>query len=831
MVRVIAVEMDGRVTIRQMMQLALQHHHAGRLMEAEKLYRGVLAQDPNYIDALGMLGAIAAHTARHEISEQLFTRAIQLKPGVAEYHLHLAHALHALGKFDAAASSYQRGLALKPDSAQAWNNLGLALRECGKLDDAIAAYAKAIALDPNNVDAHNNLGIVLSDQEKLDDAIAAHRRAIELDPKLAEAHFNLGVALKKQDQLQDAMAAYEKAIELRPDYAEAYNNLGIALSDDGKLEEAVAAYSKAIAIKPAYAPAHYNLGNTLRADGKLDEAIAAYTRAIQHRPEYVDALNNLGGALCEQKKLDLAMGVYSRVLRIKPAFAEGYYNRGMALSEQGKLDEAIAEYEIAIQLKRDFTAAHQSRGNVLSQQGKLDEAVASFTHVTEIEPDYAEAHNALGNALKDQGKIGEALAAYERAIELMPDVSFHSNLIYATHFSPDYGPARIYQECRRWNSMHAERFKKLIQPHTNDRDPDRRLKIGYLSPDLGMHPVGRFLVPLLQNHDHTQFEIFCYSDLRVPDEITQRLRAGADVWRSTVGMSDEKVARLIRQDGIDILVELSMHTAGHRLIVFAQKPAPVQVTYLGYCSTTGLDTMDFRLSDIHMDPPGQGDEYYSEKTIRLPETYFCYDPGLSTPDVNPLPALTSGHITFGCLNNFAKVSPVTLSTWCRILQQAPGSRLVLSAKEGSHRRAVSQIMMQGSVDPNRVIFLGRTVIADYFKLYHSIDVGLDPFPFAGGTTTCDMLWMGIPLITLAGETAVGRAGVSLLSNVGLTESVAHSQEDYVRLAVELASDLPRLTAMRAGLRARMLKSPVMAPSRFARNVEGAYRQMWVSYAR
>jgi predicted O-linked N-acetylglucosamine transferase (SPINDLY family) len=814
------------LTLQHALQIALQHHRAGRLPEAEAIYRQILAAHPDHPDAIGLLASLAAHARRHELAAQLFSRAVAVNPAVAEYHLHLGLALHESRKFAEAAEAYAKGIALKPDCAEAYNNLGLTLREQGKRDEAVGAYQRAIELRPDNAEAYNNLGIVLADRGKLSEAVASYEHAIQLDSGFAEAHGNLGTALKEQGRLDEAAAAYARAIHVGTNDAEAHNNLAIVLSDQGKLDEAIAEFAAALRINPRYAAAHYNLANTLRAAGKLDQAIDSYAAAIHFQPNYPSAYNNLGGALTEQVKLDAAAGAFNRAIELKGDFAEGHYNLGIVLREQRKFAPAIAAFSRAIELRPDYIAAHQGLGGTLSLQGKLDEAVAAYLSVAAREPNNVQVQQALANALKDQGRIEEAMSAYERTLELKPDVVFHSNLVYGAHFHPGYDAAMILAEARRWNKIYAEPLAARIGPHSNTPNPDRRLRIGYLSPDLGLHPVGRFLLPLLESHDHDRHEVFCYSAVRIPDAFTSRLRSHADTWRSIVGMSNEKVARLIRQDGIDILVELSLHTARHRLLVMAEKPAPVQVSWLGYCSTTGLDTIDYRLSDNYFDPLAE--DHYSEKTIRLPRTYWCYEPGVETPEIGPLPALdmSNGQITFACLNNFAKVSAPVLETWCRLLRAVPNSRLLLSAKEGSHRRAVSEIMLRGNVDPARVRFTGRIAMPDYFRLYNTVDIALDPFPFAGGTTTCDALWMGVPVITLAGRTAVGRAGVSVLTNVGLPELIADSQESYIRLAVELAGDLRRLSALRATLRDTMRKSPLTDAAGFARDVEAAYRWMW-----
>jgi predicted O-linked N-acetylglucosamine transferase (SPINDLY family) len=367
---------------------------------------------------------------------------------------------------------------------------------------------------------------------------------------------------------------------------------------------------------------------------------------------------------------------------------------------------------------------------------------------------------------------------------------------------------------------------KLIEPHLNDRSPQRRLRIGYVSPDFRFHPVGRFLLPLLETHDRGNFEIFCYASVDVPDALTDRCRAYTDAWRDVRDLSDEQLAQVVRRDRIDVLVDLTMHMAQNRLLLFARKPAPVQVTYLAYCGTTGLETMDYRLTDPHLDPPGGDERFYSERSVRLPETYWCYRPTIETPPVNPLPALAAGHVRFGSLNNFCKATPPTLAAWGRLLQAVPVSRLLLSARAGSHRDRVRGLLGEQGVASERVDFVDIQPVAEYFALYQQIDVALDPFPYGGGTTSCDALWMGVPVVSLAGQTAVGRGGLSILTNVGLPDLAARDAGHYVQVAAELAQDLPRLSDLRATLRERMRNSPLMDAPRFARSVEAAYREMW-----
>jgi predicted O-linked N-acetylglucosamine transferase (SPINDLY family) len=565
----------------------------------------------------------------------------------------------------------------------------------------------------------------------------------------------------------------------------------------------------------------------LNEQGKPDDAVACHRRALELKPDFIAAHYNLGNALRSQRRLDDAVACYRRALELKPDFAEAHSNLGLALNDQGKLDDAVACHRRALELMPGDATAHYNLGNALRDQRKFDDAVACFRRAVELKPDFAAAHNNLGNALNDQGMLDEAVACFRRALELKPDFAeVHSNLLYALVFCPGYDAQSLYEEHRRWDRRHAEPLRKFLDPHSNDASADRRLRIGYVSPDFRGHPVGRFLLPLLESHDHGSFEIYCYASVRGADGVTDACRAHADAWRDVLGLSDEQVARTIRQDRIDILVDLTMHTAGNRLLVFARKPAPVQVTYLAYCGTTGLGTIDYRLTDPYLDPPGRDEPFYSEQSVRLPETYWCYRPPIATPPVNALPALEAGHVCFGSLNNFCKATPPALAAWSRLLQAVPGSRLLLHAHPGSHRQRVREFLAGQGISAERLAFIDFLPMAEYFAVYQRIDVALDPFPYGGGTTTCDALWMGLPVVSLAGQTAVGRGGVSILSNLGLPELVARDPEQYVRIAAELAQDLSRLSGLRATLRDRMRASPLMNAPRFARNVEAAYRKMW-----
>jgi predicted O-linked N-acetylglucosamine transferase (SPINDLY family) len=395
------------------------------------------------------------------------------------------------------------------------------------------------------------------------------------------------------------------------------------------------------------------------------------------------------------------------------------------------------------------------------------------------------------------------------------------------HFHPAYDAGMIAQEHRRWSSQHAEPLRQLIEPHNNQRSPERRLRLGYVSPNFRDHVVGRNLLPLLLHHDRRQFHITCYSNARHPDALTRQFQQNVDAWQDIVDLSTEQAARQVRADQIDILVDLALHMGGSRLLTFARKPAPVQVTFAGYPGSTGLKAIDYRLSDPYLDPPGMDESIYSEKTIRLPNSFWCYDP-LECRDIpiNQSPSAGSGFLTFGCLNNFCKVNDLAVSLWRQALQRVEESRLLLLAPQGSHRQWLLERLAREGIDSSRIEFAAPRPRREYLRLYHRIDLCLDTFPYNGHTTSLDSFWMGVPVVTLVGQTAVSRAGWCQLSNLGLEELAAQTPEQFVDIAVELAKDLPRLQVLRSTLRQRMERSPLMDAPRFARNIEAAYRQMW-----
>jgi len=575
----------------------------------------------------------------------------------------------------------------------------------------------------------------------------------------------------------------------------------------------------------------FDLARQQHQAGRLELAESIYRQILARQPGHADALHLLGVLAQQRGQHEMAVELIGRSLGIKPGCAEAHYNMGNALHALGRLEQAVNAYRQAVALKPEWAAAYSNLGTALAAKGQPDDAIAAYQRAISLRDDLAEAHYGLGVALRQIGQLDQAIAAHRQALVLKPNfIKAHNSLVLTLHYHGGMDALAIAREQRRWNECYAAALGQDIQGYANDRNPERRLRIGYVSADFWDHASAHFLLPLLENHDPAQVELFAYAQVLRPDAMTEHFQALFSQWRNTVGLSDEQVAQQIRADQIDVLVDLKLHTGENRLLVFARKPAPVQVTWLGYPGSTGLTAIDYRLSDPYLDPSGMDESIYSEQTVRLPDSFWCYDPlaGRDIP-VNGLPVLANGFITFGCLNNFNKINENLLVLWAQVLRQVDKSRLLLMAPEGAHRqRTVDRLALEG-IDPGRVEFVPRQPRRDYLQLYHRIDAGLDSFPVNGHTTSLDSFWMGVPVVTLVGPTAMGRAGWCQLSNLGLNELAGHSAEQFVTIAVGLASDLPRLVDLRATLRPRMAASPLMDAPRFAGNIEAAYRRMWHKY--
>ncbi|HEY2342685.1 MAG TPA: tetratricopeptide repeat protein [Chthoniobacteraceae bacterium] len=814
----------------QACELAKEHLRQGRSDAAESVYREVLARDPKHAGALHGLGVIAAQLGKTDLALALLSRSAAQESAGADVFNDLGNLLFAADRRSDASAAYQRAIEIDPRMAAAHNNLGNLCQIEGRLDDAIAEYRKVLSLQPQHPDAWNNLGVALQARGDSAAAIEALKAALQFAPNDADAHYNLGVSLQAANRHDEALEAYREAIRLDPSAARYHNNLGDAALRRGRIDQAIAGYREALRIDVSFAPAQFNLGNVLRLIGRYAEAEVCYRKTLAIEPGNFLAAAKLGDVFAIRGELAQAMDAYQRAIELNPRYLDAYNSLGIVLQEVRRNDEAIAIYRRILEIDPEHANAEGNLGAALSEAGQMDDALELSRRATVRNPQSAIAHNNLAGRLKNCGRIEEAIAAYRTAVALAPDVAgIHSNLVFTLSLSANVRGEEILAEARAWAARHEIGPPK--EGHQNDRSSDRPLRVGYVSGDFCDHVVGRNILPILRAHDRQQFRIYAYSNLPAPDALTLKIQALDVQWRSIVGVSDEEAAAMIRADEIDILVDLGVHTARNRLPVFGRRPAPVQVTYLGYCGTSGLQSMDYRLSDHYLDPPAETAEIYSERTLHLPRSYWLYVPPVTTALPSGPPALAAGSIVFGCLNNFAKVSPDAMQLWLEILAATPGSRLLLHAPEGSCRTGIRERFAHFGLPDDRLEFIGRQTASEYLQTYREIDICLDPFPYGGGITTCDAMWMGVPVVSLIGSTAVGRGGYSILSNLGLERLAAKTAEEYVAIAVSLAGDRETLANLRATLRARMENSALRDPVGFTRNLETVYRQMWLEKTR
>ena len=795
------------------------------------MYRQVLASHPNHPDALHRLGLLENQKGRADVAEDLIRKAMAIKPGEADYQIDLGVVLSGLGRFEEAAAINRQALLLKPGSAEGHFNLATALSRLNRFEEAVPIYHKALALRPNYPDCLTNLALALKALGKLEASLDCWHRLLALRPSSAEAHYNCANVLANMKRREEAVASLRQALRYKPDFAEAHNGLGVLLLEMGRPEEAAAAFRQALAHRPDFADALNNLGNALVEMGRAAEAIIAFSKSRELQPENPIVYYNAGNALKDLRRPEQSIAAYRRALALKPDYVKAANNLGLMLTVTGRYEEAADAFRHAIAVDPDCAEAYNNLGKTLKDQGRMEQAMEVLPRAMALNPKFALACNNLAIVLTDIGQLEKGLETFRRAIDLDPgNALIHSNLVFCLQYLHGNDGALLLNEARRWDSRHGEPLRKNIAPHANNRETGRGLRIGYISCDFRDHVVSRFLYRLFQNHDHQQYEIRCYCDVPYPDRVTESLKACVDGWHDIVNMPDAGVAEMIRGHGVDILVDLTGHTTGSRLLALARKPAPIQISYLGHPGTTGLATIDYRLTDGLADPPGRTEAFYTETLLRLPRTNWCYAPPDDLPEV-AAPPVSQGHpLCFGSFNKLSKVAPQTMNLWAQILKDMIGSRLFLKdralADPLTRERIRREFELRG-ITSERLDMAGfENDMASHFRMYGRVDIALDTFPYNGTTTTCEAMWMGVPVVTLAGETHLARVGASLLTNVGLPELIASSPQEYISIAAGLAGNHARLQELRGGLRQRMLASPLMDGRQFARDVEAAYRDVW-----
>jgi predicted O-linked N-acetylglucosamine transferase (SPINDLY family) len=782
---------------RHLVQVALAHHRAGDLDRAEALYRYVLGHDPGQADAWHYLGVLSTARGRPDLAVDAIGRALALRPGDAGFLLNRGVALQALGRLDEAEAHFRQAAEAKPDFPEAHNNLANALHALGRSDEAVGHWRQALALRPDYPEARHNLALALLDRGEHQEAATQAREAARLRPDLAPVRVTLGNALAALQQYAEAEAAYREALRLRPDLVPAVCNLSHVLRQQGKLAEALAAAEDGLRRDPASAEAHNEAGVALGCLGQAGEAEAHLRHALWLRPDHAEAHHNLAVLLAGRRQFAPAVDLYRRAVSLRPALVDA-----------------------ALGLAR-----------ALARLGELDQGVAAVREALDRQPGHAPAWSCLGELLAQQGRGPEAVAAFREALRRQPDLAVaHSSLLIALNFDPHLTPGQLYREHRPWEEQHA-RVTPVGPAPGHDRDPDRRLRVGYVSPDLVQHVLCSFFEPVLAHHDPGQVEAVCYADMLFGDAVTERLRSLAHGWRPIHGKSDEEVAALVRADGIDLMVDLAGHTGG-RLGLFARRPVPVQLTWLGYPATTGLSSIPYRLTDAVADPPGEP-ACHSEELVRLRGGFCAYRPPADAPPVAPPPCRERGYVTFGSLHKLAKLNDDVLDLWCDLLRAVPAARLLVfrDGLRGGVAEDFRQRFRRRGFGDDRVL-LRHQVGGEggYLAVYRDVDVLLDAFPWGGHATACEALWMGVPVVSLLGDRHAGRMVASVLRQVGLGELVACTPQEYVTTAAGLAGDPERLAGLRHRLRDQVRRSPLCDGAAFTRQLEAAYRSLWRRWA-
>lgn len=666
--------------------------------------------------------------------------------------------------------------------------------DAGRFADACARYGEAVQAAPRYAKAHLNLGIALEALGRLAEAAASYEAVLAMEPAHPYAHYNLGKLHFTRGAPQTAERHLRAALECRPEITEARIVLAHVLDARGDAAGAAAAFEAALKSRPGDFGAWFGFGQALRRLGRLDEAHAAFERAVALDPANADA----HGAL-----FDLHQG-------------------------RGNLEAAAKHVEAVLRQRPDWADALLNYGIVLMRMQRLSEAEAAFRRLIALDPQYRTAYRMLGSVLHRAARIDEMLALCRAARERFPDwLELESFELFALNGVEDISAEELFERHRKFGARLERAHPARPVPFPNIPDPERRLRVGYLSGDFCYHVVSLFMLPLAERCDRGAIETYCYSVGGTTDAVTRRLMAASDVWRDAATMSDVELSDAIRRDRIDILVDLAGHTGIARLGVFAQQPAPVQATWLGYLNTTGLTRIQYRITDSYCDPPGLTDRYHTEALARLPRSQWCYRPFVTVEPASAAPVESNGFITFGSFNQTHKLSPSVRRLWAQIMQALPHSRLIIAGVQDEGVRELLRRDFAGcGIDRARIAFRPYGSLPDYYRWYNEVDIGLDTTLYSGGTTTLDALWMGVPVVTLPGERPASRSAASILAGVGLEDWIASSCEDYVRRAAAFGRDIARLAELRRTLRARLRASPLMDEARFARDMEALYRRMW-----
>jgi len=769
------------MSIEKTLQQAIKYHQVEQLDDAEQWYRKILQMEPKHPDANHNLGILMMQKSQPDAALAFFNIAIESNPSADKFWVSYIDTFIHLRQLSVVEKLLELGRSV---------DLG---DEAFKQLETYLQYEykkRKSTLTQTEIDSV----ILLStngQQKDVQDAIEI------LSQKYSnELHFYTlsATCFSERGKFIAVVKCYQRVLDIKPESAVAHNNLGLAFHSLSRFDEAIQCYNKAFTLKPSYAEAYYNLGITLSTVGQLDTAVNSYKIALKINPNFADAHNNLGNILSDLGQTDKAIKSFNQAIKIKPDYAEAYNNYGITLKKLGQFNAAIKIYKKALAVDPNFALGHYNLGNIYKDLGQLDAAVKSYEKALRIKPDYIEAHN---------------------------------NRLFTFNYLTNYDAELNLTKAIKFGTLLKEKVTSRFTDFKGFNEP-ARLRVGLVSGDLRVHPVGHFLEHVILELAQRNLELIAYTTYPKFDNLSAHIKPYFSDWKILYGLNDEMAAKLIHDDGIHILIDLSGHTAHNRLPVFAFKPAPVQVSWLGYFATTGLAEIDYIVGDPYVTPL-ENQSSFVEKIWQLPESRWCFTP----PDYNiicgNLPALHLKFITFGCFNNYTKLNDTVVALWAKILNHISDSRLFLKAsqfQDQTVREEVIQRFLVYGLDAKRITLEGFDSRENYFLAYQHVDIALDPFPFTGGTTTVEALWMGVPVLTLEGNSLVSRQGVGILINAGLPNWIAKNQDEYLTKAISFTTDLDKLAILRSGLRKCVLSSPLFDAVRFSENFENALSGMW-----
>ena len=832
--------------IKKTLQEAVLAHKNDNLQKAERIYREILEIHPKQPDANHNLGLLLASNNKNTLGLSLFEIAVKENPKIEQFWISYINALLIEKEFDEAkkyldiafkyslsksnykilqkkinasiinsfipredikvfSDNFNNGNYKKaessatlitkkfPENSFAWKLLASVYQKTGDLIGMLNTYKKIINIEPEDLETLHNYAKILSKLKKYNDAEEVFKRILLIDPDFNIDYFIFANGLLELGKLKEAEKLYRRVISINPNFANAYNNIAVVMKRLKKYEEAKKNFKKSIELNPNQADAHYNIGDIYAIEGDFKSAIECFEKTININPEYEDAYNSLGLTFKEIGKFNDAEKTFKKILKLNPNSIQGYNNLGIILRDLGKFEEAEKILEKAINLS----------------------------------PKKIELYNNLGSAYRSQNNIKMAEKSYRKALEIDPKRSSVLSNILFLQSSNSYNPQTHLKEATNYGKLLTDRIEKPFSEWKCNKNP-KRIRIGFVSGDFHNHPVGYFLESILEKIDTSSVQLFAYSTHSRQDDLTERIKPFFFSWKNISYLDDSETAKLIHDDGIHILIDLSGHTDRNRLTMFAWKPAPIQATWLGYWATTGVKEIDYIIGDPYRTPENE-ENHFTEKVWRLPETSLCF----TAPKVNiqpgPLPALSNNFITFGCFNSIIKLTDDVVAIRAKILEAVPNSRLLLKSKEFNNTSGKKRIInkfISHNIQPERLILENFSSREEYLESYNRVDIALSPYPYGGVTTSTEGLWMGVPVLAKKGDRYISHVSESINYNAGLPDWIASDDDEYIAKAIEFSSNTDKLKNIRENLRNQVLSSPLFDSEKFAKYFEEA---LWGMY--